>query len=136
MKSYNKLLTAVFVIIVSFNFSKVSFSQSLQFCEDVSKEGVPISASSVFNISTKGGFLKCLTTLPYRISTQTVSYEIYKVDSDGIEIYDTSIYQDVDPSWTWFWKEITFYDAGVYNISVYDGEKNFLASSQIRIQYY
>ena len=136
MNSYNKLLAAVFVIIVSFNFSKVSFSQSLQFCEDVSKDGVPISASSVFNISTKGGYLKCLTTLPYRIGTQTVSYDVYKVDSDGIESYDNTIYQDVDPSWTWFWKDITFYDAGIYNINVYDGEKNFLASSQIRIQYY
>ena len=136
MKSYNKLLAAVFVIIVSFNFSKVCFSQSLQFCEDVSKDGVPISASSVFNISTKGGYLKCLTSLPYRIGTATVSYEVYKVDSDGLESYETTIYQDVDPSYTWFWKEITFYDAGIYNISVYDGEKNFLASSQIRIQYY
>jgi len=136
MKSYNKLLAAVFVIIVSFNFSKVSFSQSLQFCEDVSKDGVPISASSVFNISTKGGYLKCLTSLPYRIGTETVSYEVYKVDSEGLEIYDNTIYQDVDPSWTWFWKDITFYDAGIYNINVYDGEKNFLASSQIRIQYY
>ena len=136
MKSYNKLLTTVFVIFVSFNFSNAGFSQSLQFCEDVSKDGAPINASSVFNISTKGGYLKCLTTLPYRIGTQTVSYDVYKVDSDGIESYETTIYQDVDPSWTWFWKEITFYDAGIYNINVYDGEKNFLASSQIRIQYY
>lgn len=128
------ILTLIFLACIS--LSNSSFAQSLQFCEDVSKDGVPISASSVFNISTKGGYLKCLTTLPYRVGTSSVSYEVYKVDSDGYETYDNTIYQDVDPSWTWFWKEITFYDAGRYNINVFDSDKNFLASAQIRIQYY
>ncbi|HMS34035.1 MAG TPA: hypothetical protein PKC91_08110 [Ignavibacteria bacterium] len=136
MKINNKNFLVCAVIVLCFVLSNPVFSQSLQFCEDVSKDGVPISASSVFNISTKGGYLKCLTTLPYRINTSSVYYEVYKIDSDGYETYDNTIYQEVDPSWTWFWKEITFYDEGRYNINVYDSEKNFLATAQIRIQYY
>ncbi len=112
------------------------YSQTLQFCEDVSSDGAPIKPSTVFLISTKGGYLKCLTSLPYRVGTSNVSYEVYKIDSEGNETYDTSIPQTVDPSWTWFWKEITFYDEGRYNIYVYDSDKNFLASQQIRVQYY
>ena len=118
------------------SIADAGYSQSLQFCEDVSNDGYAISASSVFNIGTNGGYLKCLTRLPYRVGTYQVSYDVYKVDADGYETYNTTIYQDTDPSWTWFWKEITFYDAGRYNINVFDGDKNFLASAQIRIQYY
>ena len=136
MKRNLKFSIAGLFTICCLSISSVVLSQSLQFCEDVSKDGEPISVSSVFNIGTEGGYLKCLTKLPYRIGTYGVSYEIYKVDADGYETYDNTVYQDVDPSWTWFWKEITFYKAGSFNINVYDGDKNFLASSQIRIQYY
>ncbi|MCB0726824.1 MAG: hypothetical protein KDD00_05135 [Ignavibacteriae bacterium] len=136
MKTNNKSIISFFTVLLIFILCNTSYSQSLQFCEDVSKDGVPLNTSTVFNISTEGGYLKCLTTLPYRVGTTEVSYEIYKVDSDGYESYDNTIYQDVDASWTWFWKEITFYKAGRYNINVYDGDKNFLASAQIRIQYY
>lgn len=133
MKRNLSLAISIFLFLFLSNFS---YSQSLQFCEDVSSDGVPIKASSVFNIGSNGGYLKSLTSLPYRVGTSSVSYEVYKVDSDGVESYDNTIYQDTDPSWTWFWKELTFYKAGRYNIYVYDADKNFLASSQITIQYY
>ncbi|MBK8982779.1 MAG: hypothetical protein IPM38_10785 [Ignavibacteria bacterium] len=128
---------AAFLIIsaVSGSYNSAS-SQTLYFCEDVDSEGYAISESSVFNISSKGGFLKFLTRLPYSIGTTSVSYEIFLVDTEGNEKYESTIYQDVEKSWTWFWKEVTFYNAGRYNIYVYDGDKNFLTSSQIRIQYY
>ncbi|MEO8447016.1 MAG: hypothetical protein ABI528_05940 [bacterium] len=136
MKIYSKILISISFILLLSGLSANSYSQSVQFCEDVTSDGVPIKASSVFNISTKGGFLKCLTSLPYRIGTKSVSYDIYNIDYDGNEKYSNTIYQDVDASWTWFFKEITFYDEGRYNIYVYDADRNFLASSQIRIQYY
>ncbi len=132
MKRYFGIaLTVIFL-----SLGNTAFSQSLQFCEDVGSNGAPIKPSTVFDISNKGGYLKCLTTLPYRVGTSSVSYEVYKIDSEGNEKYDNSIQQTVDPGYTWFWKEITFYDEGRYNIYVYDSDKNFLASQQIRIQYY
>jgi len=128
------LLSGVFTLITLFCVNH-SYSQSLQFCESVSNDGYPVSESSVFTISEKGGFLKFLVKLPYTIGTNKVTYEIYKIDSDGYENYDNTIYQDVEGSWTWFWKEVTFYQAGRYNIYVYDGDKNFLTSEIVRIQY-
>lgn len=127
-------LTLYFLLI--YFFTNTAFSQSLQFCEDVSQNGSPVSASSVFNISDQGGYLKFLTNLPYRVGTKSVSYEIYKVDDDGNESYESTIYQDVEASWTWFWKEVTFYRAGRYNVYVYDGDRNFLTSSTLRVQFY
>ncbi len=134
-----KLSVYFFIVIAIFLFtgiSRYSYSQSLQFCEDVSESGYPVSPSSVFNISDKGGYLKFLVNLPYRVGTRSVSYEIYRVDADGYESYDNTIYQDVEPSWAWFWKEVTFYSAGRYNVYVYDADKNFLASETVRIQFY
>ncbi len=130
-RSFAIILTFLFI-----NLANFGYSQSLQFCEDVGSNGVPIKPSSVFSIESKGGYLKCLTSLPYRVGTSNVNYEVYRIDSEGNEKYDNTIQQAVDPSWTWFFKEITFYDEGRYNIYVYDSDKNFLASQQIRIQYY
>lgn len=137
MKITKRLFIIGSLIGLLFSFtSNYSFSQTLQFCEDVTEDGKAVTPSSVFNISTKGGYLKVLTTLPYRVGTASIIYEIYKIDDDGYEKYDNTIYQDADPSWTWFWKEITFYKAGLFEIEVYDGDRNFLTSGQIRIQYY
>jgi hypothetical protein len=136
MKRYSLYTFICFIFIASAAAINISYSQSLQFCEDVSQSGAPISESSVFNISDRGGYFKFLVTLPYRIGTSSVSYEIYKVDDDGYETYDNTIYQDVDPSWTWFWKEVTFYRAGRFNIYVYDADKNFLVSDVVRVQFY
>lgn len=112
-----------------------SYSQSLYFCEDVSQSGDAVSSSSVFNIGKNGGYFKFLVKIPYRIGTSSVSYEIYKVDSDGYESYDNTIIQDVEPSWTWFYKEVTFYRAGRFNVYVYDGDKNFIVSETVSVQY-
>ena len=137
MKVSNKsmLIVSLFITFILGCYTD-SFSQSLQFCEDVDNDGAPVNSSSVFNIDSKGGYLKFLTKLPYRVGTYSVIYEIYRIDEDGYESYDNTIYQDVDPSWTWFWKEVTFYKAGKYLVEVYDGDRNFLTSGQIRIQYY
>jgi len=50
-------------------------------------------------------------------------------------VYDNTIYQDVKPNWVWFWKQITFYDDGVYNIYVYDEDGNYLVSNTLEIEF-
>lgn len=126
------IICCLFLIISGYS----AYSQSLSFCEDVSKDGYPVKESSVFNISDKGGYLRFLVNLPYRIGTSSVSYDIFRIDSEGNESFDNTIYQDVEPSWTWFWKEVTFYSSGSFNVYVYDGDRNYLTSGTIRIQYY
>lgn len=136
MKKILRLITGCLFLILINGYSGLSYSQSITFCEDVSQKGDPVTPSSVFNISAKGGYLKFLVNLPYRIGTYSISYDIFRVDDDGYETYDNTIYQDVEPSWTWFWKEVTFYSAGRYNVYVYDGDRNFLTSGTVRIQFY
>lgn len=135
MKKLFFITVLLSVLFLSGFYSEVK-SQSLYFCEDVDSDGYPVSESSVFNISSKGGYLKFLVRLPYNISTSSVSYVIYKVDEYGNEKYESTIYQDVESNWSWFWKEVTFYNSGVFNIAVYDGDNNYLTSGQISIQYY
>ncbi len=131
-----RIAFAVFVfIIASFSVSSVS-AQTIQFCENVSASGEAITPSTLFNIDSKGGYLKILVNMPYRLGSNQVIYEIYEVDPDGAEKYDNTIYQEANADWTWFWKEVTFYKAGRFNVFVYDGERNFLTSGQVRIQYY
>lgn len=132
-----KILFPFLLAVIIFGISSLNnkaVSQTIYFCESVDKDGYPIGESTVFNIGSGGGFLKVLTRMPYEVNTSTVRYEIYKVSSSGSETYDNTIYQDVQTSWVWFWKEITFYSAGSYNIYVYDGNGTYLTSSKIKIQ--
>jgi hypothetical protein len=132
------LKLAVLLIVLTLALCKVNdvTAQSLQFCENVNSDGSAVSASTLFNIDQKGGTLKMLTTIPYRLGSTQVIYDIYRVDPTGEEKYDNTIYQDADAEWTWFWKEVTFYSAGRFNVYVYDSDRNFLTSGQVRIQYY
>jgi len=82
-----------------------------------------------------GGYLYFLVRLPYAISCRSVRYEIYKVDRYGYESYSNTIYQDTERDWTWFWKEVTFYDDSKYNVYVYDCYDYLLTSGSLRIQY-
>jgi hypothetical protein len=133
-----KLKIALVIAVLAFALGKSRelSAQTLQFCENVSSTGEAISSSTLFNIDQKGGSLKMLTVLPYRLGSTQVIYDIYKVDPTGEEKYDNTIYQDSDAEWTWFWKEVTFYSAGRFNVYVYDRDRNFLTSGQVRIQYY
>ncbi len=109
------------------------YSQSLYFCEEVSKDGNPISSSTVFEISQKGGSLYFWVDVGYEIMTDEVYYEIYRVDSKGKEIYDQTIYKSVDPKAKKFYHQITFQSPGRFNIYVYRGDGIYLTSNSLRI---
>lgn len=123
-------LTAVFAALVFLLSSKTTSSQTMYFCEGVDKSGYPISESSVFNISSSGGYLYTLVRLPYEISCREVKLVIYRNDN-----YDNTIYIDTEKDWTWFWKQITFYKSGYYTIYAYDCSDYLLTSGNVRIQY-
>ncbi|RPI18527.1 MAG: hypothetical protein EHM58_04950 [Ignavibacteriae bacterium] len=130
-----KLLTIGFIAFTLVILSGEVTSQTLYFCESVDRDGYPITESSVFNISRSGGYFTFLVRLPYAIKCNSVRYEIYKEDSRGNEVYNTTIYQDTERDWVWFYKEVTFYDPGRYNVYVYDCYDYLLTSSSVKIQY-
>lgn len=124
------LLTAVFAAVLFLLSSNTVSSQTMYFCESVDKSGYPVSESSVFNISSSGGYLYTLVRLPYEISCREVKLVIYRNDN-----YDNTIYISTERDWTWFWKQITFYKSGNYTIYAYDCSDYLLTSGNVRIQY-
>ncbi|HVO76139.1 MAG TPA: hypothetical protein VMT35_19095, partial [Ignavibacteriaceae bacterium] len=132
MKNINTLLKYILTL---FLFTAgVSYSQVLYFCESVDKDGDPVNHAERFTINSNGGYLDLLVQMDNEVGVNSVYYKIYEV-KNGKEVYDNTIWQDVEPDWTWFWKQITFYNDGTYNIYVYDEDGNFLASNTIQIAY-
>ena len=114
-----------------------TLAQNLYFCEGVDDDGYAIKSSSVFDIPDDGGYLYFLVRMGSgnEIECDEVLYDIYKVSSSGKEIFDNTIYQDVETDWNWFWKKITFYDPGSYKVYVYDEDWKLLTSGNVRINY-
>jgi hypothetical protein len=127
-----KILLIAFLTLVSILINN-SIAQSLYFCEGVDKDGNAITPTNSFTISAKGGYLYFLVDLGYEIGTDEVYYEIYRVDSKGKEIYDKTIYKEVDPKSKKFAHQIMFTTPGKYNIYVYKGDGIYLTSNSLRI---
>lgn len=130
-----KFLLFVLLAVSFISVSSASNAQSLYFCESVSSDGYPQGESSVFTIPSAGGYLNMLVRLPYTLDAYSVRYEIYKTDGYN-ETYDNTIYQDAERNWVWFWKQVTFYRTGTYNVYVYDDTNNLLLTSgTVQIKY-
>ena len=118
----------IFLVLLNF-----SLAQSLYFCEGIDKDGQAITPATSFNISSKGGYLYFLVDLGFEIGTDEVYYEIYRVDSKGKEIYDRTIYKEVDPKAKKIAHQIMFTTPGKYNVYVYKGDGIYLTSNSLRI---
>lgn len=130
------LLTVLSVLVIGLTASTSPLNaQTLYFCEDVDDDGYPENSSTSFTIPSSGGWLKFLVRMDEEIDCKQVKYVIYRTTRTGKEKYDTTIYQDVEEDWVWFWKKITFYDEGKYNVYVYDDNDNFITSGTVRISY-
>lgn len=105
-------------------------AQDIYFCEGVDDDGYPINESSSFTISDDGGYLYVLVRLPYEVACNSVRFEVYR---NG-DYYNTN-YQDTDKDWVWFWKKITFYKRGTYEVYVMDCFDYELVSGTVKINY-
>lgn len=123
------LMPAVFAVIL-FAVVNSAYSQSMSFCENVDNSGNCIGSSSVFTISSNGGYLDVLVSIPYNVNCRSVRYEVYR-NGD----YDNTIYQDTQANWQFFYKQVTFYKSGTYSIYCYDCNDYLLASGTVTIQF-
>ncbi len=112
----------------------LSFSQTVTFCERVDSTGTPKSVSSAFTIGANGGFVNALVVLPGGINSNFVTYDVYAVNENNNEEYESTIRQTVQPEFTWFSKEITFHKTGKYNVYVYDGKDRLLCMGRVTIK--
>lgn len=130
------LVILIFVFAALFIMQKPASTQTLYFCEGVSDNGKPITPSSTFNIPSGGGYFYFLVKLPYEVGCYSVDYLIYKENSRGQMIYNTTISQTgMESSWVWFYKKVTFYETGYYRVDVVDCYSNTLTSSYLTVNY-
>ncbi|NWF89509.1 MAG: hypothetical protein HXY50_08605 [Ignavibacteriaceae bacterium] len=135
MKYSLMILTCIFIFLAANSDYSLVQAQNIYFCEEVDEDGYPENESTSFTIGTEGGWLKILVRLDDEVDCNEIKYVIYKVSRNGKEKYDNTIYQKVEDNWVWFWKQVTFYDQGKYNVYVYDSYDNFLTSGSVRISY-
>lgn len=126
----------IFIVAALFILQNSANAQKLYFCEGVTDNGKPITPSSTFNIPSGGGYFYFLVKLDDAIGCYNVDYVIYKENSRGKMVYNTTITQeDMKTSWTWFWKKVTFYEDGYYRVDVVDCYSNTIASSYLTVNY-
>lgn len=130
-----KILTTVLFLGLMLSVSHSAISQTLYFCESVDDDGNPENESSTFTISDDGGYLYFLVNLGYKVRSEYVNYDIFRVDSYGDEKFYKTLKQDTEYDWVWFYKKVTFYDSGTFNVYVYDEDDNLLVSDKVKIKY-
>ena len=108
-------------------------AQRISFCEKVDSTGKAISVSNKFRINKKGDFLYFHVNLPHEVGHDAVVYDLFWIDKDGKEHFDNSVKQKVQPGWTSFWKEISFYHSGTYRIYVYNDYDKFLCVGELAV---
>ena len=130
MKTLKKLLIfPVFMMMLV-----IAHGQSLYFCEDVDSNGYPENSSTVFTIPSAGGYFYFLVRMGDKARTTHIEYDIYEVNRYGEEKYNTTVSQDIEYDWTYFYKQVTFYDAGKYKVYVYDNEDYLLTSGTVEVE--
>lgn len=133
MKSFLKLFSlAALLVLLS---ASTGLSQTLYFCEDVDDDGYPEGESSSFTIGRNGGYLYMLVRMGNECNTEKVYFDIYTVNSRGKEKFNNTLEMDTESNWAWFWKQITFYDDGTYNVYVSDEDGYPITSGQVRVSY-
>jgi hypothetical protein len=119
------------VFSLAFYFSS---AQKLSFCESVDESGNPKNSSSTFTINPNGGFVNVLVSMPKGINSELITYDIFYIDADKTEMFESTIKQNVQPDFTWFSKEITFHKSGNYNLYVYDDKDQLLCVGRVKIK--
>ena len=131
-----KILLLLLILFSMMSIPEKSRAQTLYFCEGVSETGFPIGQSNTFNISKSGGYFYFLLRLNTTFNCTSVKYEIYKKDEYAKESYNTYIMQeDIQPSWKFCWKKVTFYEAGKFVVYAYDSNAKLLASATVNIKF-
>jgi len=68
------------------------------------------------------------------VNSMFATYDIFKVDEDNKEIFESTIRQPLKPAFTWFSQRVTFHKTGTYHVYVYDDRDRLLCVGIIAIK--
>jgi len=135
MKATSTLKNILFTVFTVFVlFTTTIKAQTLTFCESIDSNGDPVTTATSFIIPADGGYFYFYVKLGKKVNSTEIHYNIYSIDNNSKEIFEKTIYQDVETDWAYFYKKMTFYHTGDYMIYVYDKNSNFLASGKVRVK--
>jgi hypothetical protein len=123
----------IFILLVFLAPSLVE-AQRLVFCESVSEKGEAIDPSNFFVIGDKGGFFNVLIRLDRPVGSTAVTFDVFQLNEEGKEVFDNTIRMKTTPELTWFYKEVTFYREGRYNVYAYDEKNRLLGAGVVEIR--
>jgi len=112
-------------------------AQTLYFCEGVDSLGVPVNPSGQFTIGEQGGYFDFLVRMDegQAVNSGYVEFKIYRYDSSSNqETYDNTIRLDTHPQWTYMWKQVAFYAAGMFRVYVVDDEGQEICRAELTVQ--
>ena len=121
-----------FLIILLLFIPTLLPAQQVFFCESVDRLGIPKNASKEFTIGSDGGFIKILVKQNKEIGSENVVFDVYKLEN-GKEHFNNTLKMSIQPAVTWFYKEITFFKSGDYNVYVYDERDKLLGVGTVKI---
>ncbi len=129
MKRY-VVLTGLFLHSV---FSNAQYS--LVFCEDVSTDGKPMMVSNQFMVDADGGVLKYLLRTDDKFNTDQLDFRVYYMNDAGAEEEIQRLPQQIEPEWTYAWKEMVMFDPGLYRVKIYTAKGTYLTSANLTIKH-
>lgn len=121
-----------FILLFLFSFSLRA--QTLYFCEGADSIGKPVNSNDSFFIAKNGGYITLLVSVNGKLFSDYAEFVIYNFDAaTGKEIYDNTVRVDAAYNWTYFWKQIVFYNEGIYHVHVFNDEKKQLCEGSVTI---
>jgi len=127
--------TSTFLLFCFFLFWTQNLSaQKVTFCENVDPNGKVTGASEVFTIGNSGGYFQLMVRMPEQVNSRFALFDVYWVNPiTQKETFENSIRVPVDPTWTWFKKEVTFYKGGDYVVYVYNDQDHLVSAGKVKI---
>jgi hypothetical protein len=107
---------------------------SLSFCESITANGEAVRASNSFTVGNNGSLLKLLVKGSEGFNSAKLEVKIFYINDNGDEEELSVFNQDVESGWNYVWKEIGFFNPGVYRVKVYNKEGTYLTSANLSLK--
>jgi hypothetical protein len=108
---------------------------TLSFCASVEKDGYCAFDNTKFLVSPDSNMtrLYLLIRNSAGIGQTNVLYKMYTIESNGTEVHQHTISQNVEPQWIYGWQIGYFRAPGKYRVKVYNDSGELLCSNSLEL---
>jgi hypothetical protein len=124
-----------FAMLILLLASSATFSQTtLSFCAGVDKDYCFFNNTQFITEkdSTKA-LIFMMVKNPYGFNTSALYFDIYSIEKEGRETFETRITLNAGNDWTWAWQPYKFSTPGRYRVTVLNIQQQPLATKQFEL---